>query len=528
MSQLSLVFPKHIALLSPDEMYEQAEEALLVRLKEDRRIERKPPNFPARDIGDYVCMWANTPPEGGLLVIGIENDWTFSGCHELGQERLNSIEKCHYTYCPDARVDSKRIPIIGKNSSQSFVVVFRVRYRQDKVVRTGSGHAFIRRGDSKYELNAEEIRELEIDRGNVDLEKELVSSFQFPKDFDRDLVARFVDGVRRVHQPVQDYSETDVLVHRRLGVIKGQEFIPNTACVLAFAKDPLSAFPGCQIKFLRVSGEHELSGEKYNVIKTIPMEGPVPRLLEECSTVLNSQLREFSVLGPDKIFYAAPEYPRDAWFEAIVNACVHRSYGLRNMNVFVKMFDDKLVIESPGGFPPLVTPENIYVSHNPRNPTLMRAMFYMGLVKEHSEGTKRMRDTMQGMNLPAPQFEQVESGIGYSQVRVTLRNHIKQRAVFLDTDVTLVLGEHLASNLTTNEKKVLNFVAEYGKINVTQCHRLITTIGKWHGAKKLLQQLVDKKLLNHVHSNKVERDSRAHFVLPEAFRRNGKKGQPDE
>jgi ATP-dependent DNA helicase RecG len=59
------------------------------------------------------------------------------------------------------------------------------------------------------------------------------------------------------------------------------------------------------------------------------------------------------------------------------------------MNVFVKMFDDKLVIESPGGFPPLVTPENIYTSHHPRNPTLMRAMFYLGLVKEHAEGTKR-------------------------------------------------------------------------------------------------------------------------------------------
>lgn len=65
--------------------------------------------------------------------------------------------------------------------------------------------------------------------------------------------------------------------------------------------------------------------------------------------------------------------------------------GSKNMNIFVKMFDDKLVIESPGGFPPLVTPENIYDSHNPRNPTLMRAMFYMGLVKEHAEGTKRMR-----------------------------------------------------------------------------------------------------------------------------------------
>ena len=523
MSQLSLVFPKHIALLSPDEIYEQVDEELLVKLKEDRRIERKPPSFSPKDVGDYVCMWANTPPEGGILVLGIENDSLFSGCHELGQDRLNSVEKCHYTYCPDARVESKRVPIRGKGNTQSFVLVFRVRYREDKVVRSVSGHAFIRRGDSKHHLTGDEVRELEIDRRQVDLEKELVTTIQYPKDFDRDLIARFVEGVKRVHQPAQEYSDTDVLVQRRLGVMKGEVFIPNTACVLAFAKDPVAMFPGCQIKFLRVSGEHELSGEKYNVIKTIPIEGPVPRLLEECSTILSTQLREFSRLGADSIFYVAPEYPRDAWFEAVVNACVHRSYGLKNMNVFVKMFDDKLVIESPGGFPPLVTPENIYVSHHPRNPTLMRAMFYMGLVKEHSEGTKRMRDTMEGMNLPPPKFEQVESGIGFSQVRVTLRNHIKQRTVWIDKDVTQILGDNLASNLTTDEKKVLNFVAEHGKINVTQCHRLITTIGKWHAAKRLLLQLVEKKLLVHVHSESVERDAKAHFVLPEAFRKNGGK-----
>jgi ATP-dependent DNA helicase RecG len=523
MTQLSLVFPKHIALLSPDEMYERVDEALLIELKEDRRIERKPPSFAAKEIGDYICMWANTPPDGGILVIGIENDKEFSGCHDLGQDRLNTTEKCHYTYCPDARVDSKRVRIIGKGNIESFVVVFRVQYREDKVVRTASGHAFIRRGDSKYELKPEEIRELEIDKRQVDLEKELVPTIHFPADFDRDLIARFVDGVRRIHQPAQDHSDTDVLIQRRLGVMKGQTFIPNTACVLAFAKDPVDLFPGCQIKFLRVSGEYELSGEKYNVTKTILMEGPVPRLLEECAATLNTSLREFSRLGKDKIFYVAPEYPRDAWFEAIVNACVHRSYGMKNMNVFVKMFDDKLVIESPGGFPPLVTPENIYVSHHPRNPTLMRAMFYMGLVKEHSEGTKRMRDTMQDMQLPPPQFEQVGSGFGFSQVRVTLRNHLKQRMVWVDADVTKVLGENLASNLTTDEKKILNFVAENGKINITQCHRLITTVRKWHGAKKLLLQLVDKNLLVHVHSKSVERDSRAHFALPEAFRKNGKK-----
>jgi ATP-dependent DNA helicase RecG len=187
------------------------------------------------------------------------------------------------------------------------------------------------------------------------------------------------------------------------------------------------------------------------------------------------------------------------------------------MNIFVKMFDDKLEIESPGGFPPLVTPENIYSMHNPRNPTLMRAMWYLDLVKEHAEGTKRMRDSMQGSNLPPPVFQQTETGMGFAAVRVTLRNHYKQRKVWVDTDVTTLLGDALAKNLSSEEKRILNFVAENGKINVVQCHRLIPSLPKWHSAKKVLQKLTTKGLLKHIHSPTVERDSTAHYVLPDAF-----------
>ncbi|MDX6613229.1 MAG: ATP-dependent helicase RecG [Blastocatellia bacterium] len=514
-SQLSLAFPSHYALLSPDEIYETVDENLLKQLAEDRRLERKPAGMHGKDLGRWFSMWANTAPEGGLIIVGMEDEGEFSGCHSLSSDRLNKLEKSHYTYVPDARVDSKRIAVTALDGSDSFVVVFRVRYREDKVVQTVSGPSFIRRGDECRELKRDEIRELEIDKRQVDIEKEPVT-LVYPDDFDADLIRRFIEGVKKVHQPLQNYDDITVLEQRRLGRISSGLFTPNTACALAFAKDPGQLFPGCQIMFLRVDGEVEKSGDQYNVIKRIPIEGPVPRLLEQAATMLGQQLRDFSRLGDDGIFYSAPEYPYAAWYEALVNACVHRSYGLKTMNVFVKMFDDKLVIESPGGFPPTVTPDNIYVSHVPRNPTLMRAMFYLGLVKEHAEGTKRMRETMQNMNLPDPQFRQTETGIGFSQVWVTLKNHIKQRKVWIDSDVTIALGDALAKNLKPEEKRVLNFVAEHGKINVIQCHRLLPSLAKWHSAKRLLMRLVEKGLLIHVSRGK--RDNKAHFVLPPAFK----------
>ena len=105
--------------------------------------------------------------------------------------------------------------------------------------------------------------------------------------------------------------------------------------------------------------------------------------IHKAEGVLKSQLRTFSRLGEGGKFFTSPEYPEFAWYEAIVNACVHRSYGngMKNMTIFVKMFDDRLVVESPGAFPAFVTPKNIYDMHNPRNPYLMEGMFYMRFVK---------------------------------------------------------------------------------------------------------------------------------------------------
>jgi len=521
MEQLSILFPKHPAMLSPDEIYDSVDEELLVSLNEDRRIERKAPGIHDLSLGEYFSMWANTVPDGGLIVVGMEDKGSLSGCHRLHSNKLNELESAPRRLCPDAKVESKRVAVTGADGQASFVIVFRVWYREDRVVRNQTDNAFIRFGDQKHQLSDAEIRELEIDKRQVDIEKEQVA-LRYPEDFDRELIKKFIEGVKKVHQPLQTYTDIEVLQQRRLGTIVGGMFRPNVACALSFASDPVSLFPGCQIRFLRIDGEYEQSGANYNVIKTIPIEGPVPSLLGQAATILSAQLRDFTRLGDDGVFYSAPEYPEPAWYEALVNACVHRSYGLKNMNIFIKMFDDKLVIESPGGFPPLVTPENIYTMHHPRNPTLMRAMFYMGLVKEHAEGTKRMRDTMRGVNLPLPVFEQTQSGMGGAMVKVTLRNNVKQRKVWVDSDVSGLLGAALARNLSLEEKRVLNFVAEHGKINVVQCHRLIPSLAKWHSAKRMLTRLVQKGLLNHIHSGKL-RDNRAHYVLPEAFQAPRKK-----
>ncbi len=133
MEQLNLTFHKHPALLSPDEIYEQIDQNLLSQLAEDRRLERKPSGIHGKDLGDYFSIWANTTPDGGLIVVGMENKGQFSGCHNLSEKQLNALEKSFHQYCPDAKVTCTRVEVATTNCRSSFVVVFRVAYREASI-----------------------------------------------------------------------------------------------------------------------------------------------------------------------------------------------------------------------------------------------------------------------------------------------------------------------------------------------------------------------------------------------------------
>lgn len=387
-------------------------------------------------------------------------------------------------------------------------MLFRVKHRHDKVVVTSAGEAFTRIGWSKHKLSSDEVRELQIDRKQLDLEME-PSLLDYPDDFDLGLIEDFATRVRETRDLETDHTNEDILELRHLGKRTPKGFVPNVACTLLFARDPARQFPGCGIRFLRFDGEHELTGDKFNAVKDIWIDGPLPRQILEAERVLDSQLRDFSKLGADGKFFTEPEYPKFAWYEAVVNACVHRSYNLQNMKIFVKMFDDRLVVESPGALPPPVTLENIYEISSPRNPRLMEGMYHLKFVRAAHEGTRRIRDVMREMRLPSPVFEQREDG--YAQLRVTLRNNLKQRKFWIDSDATSVIGEAIYQTLTLDQRRAINFVAEHGTVTVTELQRL--TGRTWKTAKKVLVDLERRGILRHKARKDVDRDPHACYTL---------------
>jgi ATP-dependent DNA helicase RecG len=506
---LTIPLEKDIRLLSVAEVYSVLDRISPVDLREDRRFERKPAGIQARALSDYFSIFANTAPEGGIILVGIEDNGTITGCRRAEITHMNHLERAGDVYCPDARYEYKNVRVVNADGHEDFILAIWVKYREDKLVETTDGVVYIRRGSSRRKLKPDEVRELQNAKGQVEVEREPVA-LRFPEDFKQPVITQFASTVREMRRLPERLRADEILELRHLGKITAGKFVPNLACALMFAKDPQTVVPGCRVRFFRYNGTVEKTGADYNVIKDIPIDGGVPELIQATAEVIEAQVRDFVHLGKDQRFYSMPEYPREAWYEALVNACVHRSYSLGNMNIFIKMFDDRLVIESPGGFPPFVTPENIYDMHQPRNPYLMDAMFYMRFVQAAHEGTRRMRDAMKAMGLPEPIFAQKE--IGTALVQVVLKNDVEHRKEFVDTDAFLALGPRIARSLNEYERRIINFVIENRTINVTQASGLINR--RWHFTKKTLTNLIDRGILDRVHSEKIERDSYAYYTLP--------------
>lgn len=480
-----------------DDIYDNADETAIRQFSEDQRVERKPARCDPRQLGDYFSIYANRPPHGGVIFVGVADDGEIEGCGQLDKKRLDDLEQAGRTYCPDARYDSKRVPVYNSKGKPDFVLAFRVAYRADKLVENARGEAYTRLGSSKKKLSELEKREIRINKREIDFESEDVP-LKWPDAFDSELVDLFCASYSGRRGLNGKHSLCEVLALAGLGRTEPAGFVPNVACTLLFAKDPRRVFPGARVRLLKFDGIRELTGSHRNEVADIWIDGPIPRLISEAERMIAEQIRGPTRLSSAGRFTDEGAYPKDAWREALVNACVHRSYNLRNMNIFVRVFDDHITFESPGGFPPPTTARTVYDAHNPRNPFLMDALFYLDFVKCAHEGARRMRDLMAEANLPSPEFSEVDLD-GYL-VRVTLRK--------VEVGQARAKGSIVALGLTEAEIAVLEAVTDKG-VSVSEVQSLFG-IG-WRTAKKILESLEAKRQCERRSPSGKPRDPKSRY-----------------
>lgn len=87
--------------------------------------------------------------------------------------------------------------------------------------------------------------------------------------------------------------------------------------------------------------------------------------------------------------------------EALLNAVSHRDYHCAG-SIFVRQYPDRLVIESPGGFPPGISADNCVEKQNPRNRRIAELFAKCGLVERSGQGMNLIYENSvrEGKRLP--------------------------------------------------------------------------------------------------------------------------------
>ena len=402
---------------------------MIPHFAEDRRIEYKStPKIHWEDLATYYSAFSNTP-EGGVLCIGVSDDGAIVGCRNLSQGQLNRIENFHIQMCRQAKPEIKRTPVESRDGVDFLLLIY-LPYI-GKLVETNKSEAWIRYGDTKQKMTEEEKRDYRSTRNELSFELER-APYSFPDDFVLDIVQDFCDAFRQKEMRFR-WTNEEILLDRHLVAREGNRLFPLNCLILLAAKDPRRYIPGCRVRIQRFEGTKEGSGERYSPIRDRFSEGNLVEIIRKASSIIEDTLHMVTWLNKDGKFVTTPEYPKWAWFEALVNACVHRSYSFAGTEITVKLFSDRMEIESPGGFVPPVTERTIYHMRAARNAHLMDAMRYLGDVQMAREGTRRIRDSMREHGLPAPQFRQeVVHGV---LVRVSLLNDSETRKRATDRDV---------------------------------------------------------------------------------------------
>lgn len=162
-----------------------------------------------------------------------------------------------------------------------------------------------------------------------------------------------------------------------------------------------------RVRFIRYYGTEEKVGREMNVIKDVTFEGRILDQIQKTIDYLETQVKEHSYLGEDGLFKTDREYPKFVIQEMTVNSVCHRDYSIKGTEIQIKMFDDRLVFETPGKLPGIVRTDNIRHTHFSRNPKIAEYLKAYDYVKEFGEGVDRMCRELSAVGTKDPEYHLV-------------------------------------------------------------------------------------------------------------------------
>ena len=332
--------------------------------------------------------------DGGMVLLGVENDGTISG---ITRDRL---EEWVMNTCRD-KIRPGIIPF--------FEIIKEVEPGKDvaivRVPRGGDVHSqwhnnrrtyYIRVGTQSREATQEELKRLFQQRGMVRAEMQPVSGTTI-NDLDRRRLKDYFGRVRQQDIPndKDDAGWETLLINTDIMSESGVTVFG----MLLFGKTPNKYLPQSGIDAVAFSG-----GEKeYEAKERKQLRGAMTPLMDQDGNLLEAGLVEQAVdfvrrntpSLPSRLEDGArrvdtPTYPEEVIRETIVNALIHRDYLFSDTDVELAIYEDRLEVISPGKLPNGITPERMRLgTRAARNNSLKDFMRDCGYLEHMGMGVPR-------------------------------------------------------------------------------------------------------------------------------------------
>ena len=427
-----------------------------------------------RETIETVGALANT--KGGTILIGISDTNEIKGV-QVGRETLKDWAN-QISQSTEPRV----IPEIGLNEIDGkSVVIIEIKEFPIKPVSV-KGKYFKRVGNSNRVMPMQDIAQVHFHSAGMSWDK-LPARDATIEDIEVGRVKRYIKKANETGRRKIGDEENPLQVLEKLELIK--EGKPTWASILLFHRHPQRFLSQGVIHCGRFK-------EETIVIDDRMIEGPIIEQVEEAMNFIRKNINVRFVMTGKPAREQIWDYPLEALREAVVNAVCHRDYTITS-NTEIRIYDDKLIVWSPGGLPFGITIEDLYEPHSSvlRNKGIGGIFYDMGWIEQWGSGIDKMRNACVKAGIPEPQFEE------HQGFRVIFRKDI--------------YTEEYLRQLGLNERqiKAVRYVKEKGKI-ANKEYQAEFLVSK-PTATRDLTELVDKGIFEL--KGKGRRD--VHYTLSE-------------
>ena len=429
--------------------------------KEDQTFDCKSIQIDPKALAIPIVAFANA--DGGTIVIGVSDKTRKIEGVDQNTEKLNELLRVPLDFCnPSVSITSELLPCTDKDGNENHIILMHIP-ASSELQANQADEAFMRVGDKSRKLSFEERIQLMYDKGERYYEDTAVYGAT-ADDIDMAAVERYIELIGYTKSAKQYLQDNNGFITTNA---KGEEQV-SVACTLLFGKYPQKFFPRGRTRFIRYKGTEERVGAEMNVIKDVTFEGTILDQVKATIAYLETQVEEHTFLGQHGQFVTNRDYPKFVIQEMVVNACCHRAYNIKGTEIQIKMFDNRLVFESPGRLPGTVKPSNIRHTHFSRNPKIAQFLKAYDYVKEFGEGVDRVCRELEANGTPHLSFHLDDFILKITVPKVTERViekdvNVTEKVIKTHQDVIeKVIEKAVALNekLTENRISIIKLIIE--------------------------------------------------------------------